>query len=556
MNNRPRNIILFTTLWVNLLTGACSFKKDSADKQNTVVAPLQTEIQKQKNFCQDITFNNEISRANILALSSSTQMQDMCDVWNYLSNLKIEDIIHSDTEIFENFTNSVNVYLKKEKVEVSFDTFSKNVTNLSLKLNGASVKNVILLNNRTNNFDNNIPLLKYVKSDVSILFSESNEMPLNSFNTYWNKVESGITKTEICKLETVEEILKKKTISPHILSISTACDIHLSPIQIVKIRKSLNLKISDSEVRFLQSSIKAKVLIANSSEASIFTGTISSAIAKSDPNLFRLAKIIKRSSDKGLHIFAYAIQSNVNIEPLLEGLNAEEFAELLQWESIALTSGLPAFDALLSLLNKYNLFPSIEVTRDILDGIKKERSSVDGISLNSSNTISLIKFLRSTTYTGYFKIASEMGIEENELQLLASGTTNDTSVFEFLTGQKISDITFNLNVSTQGSLLISRREKFEGPHIPGDILENLIIKKDSAGVKTQDLIYYRTPSGETIFVSSKEFIEALKQNTDLDSVQIHCRSGKMINSCEELTEKNKDLMKAAVKAIAKSYLKK
>nr|WP_295903410.1 hypothetical protein [uncultured Bdellovibrio sp.] len=296
----------------------------------------------------------------------------------------------------------------------------------------------------------------------------------------------------------------------------------------------------------------------NPIEEPIFASTVITSIAKADPNLFRLAKTIKRPGDKGLHLFAFSVQSNVNIEPLLESLKDEDFTDLFHWEEIQATSSIPSFGALLLILNKYNIFPSEECTREILDGIKKSRSPQHGSLSNNTNTLNLYKFLSSTTSTGYFRISSEMNLEDNELQLLVSKQTDDPSVFEFVAHQKINDATFNVNIGASGTLFISQKDAgtgFDGLFIDGDILLQLV-KHDLIPSQDANLIFYRLSSGEKLFVSVKDFTEALQKDSDLDSIQIQCRSGKMINSCTELLEKNKELMKAAVKALAMHFLKK
>lgn len=544
MSSRNRLLNINALLLLCFVMGACSFKKDhNTEKSPALELTVQTAPQVQ-TFCASSP-TKELTKLEIVSLSSSSDRNDLCEVWNYIQGIKVENSTDLDRQIVDNFSASLNSLVTNSQLNnVNIDDIASFLTKLSSTLK-SDLKNIISINNNTKNYANNVEIASV--DNITTLFKSTEDMSVKEFASYLSKIQNKITKKEFCTDSNLKGILRNKYISPHTIELSKACDTAFSPIEVAEARSHVGLKVSEIEIRFFNSAIKSKLLIAKESEDSSERSVIIAAVMRNDQNLFRLLKpIVSSRINYRLADIAWLLEVNADVEPFIKGLRLSDLEDYFNFESLQKASSPSAqsFDKLLTLFTKYNFVPNKEATASILREIERQRSVIFGVNFSANATVSIYKWLRSNTYTGYHGFKDQL--KENEFQLLISGRTNDSTVYDWLSPD-FSGISLEVKVLKSGELLFTRTKDYSGVTLSGKVYRKIFFDKNLQGLETDEVLTYRRESCR-YSVTGRDFISTLQHDSDFSQMPIQSSSG-TAESCPQVPEDIQNLLHLATKGL-------
>ncbi|WP_413291742.1 hypothetical protein ACLSU7_10010 [Bdellovibrio sp. HCB185ZH] len=507
-----------------LILTSCSFQKNSkSDSNRGSDQQLHQETAKTENFCDDNQSQNSLTSTTLLALSTSDQPKDLCIVWNQVKNFQENDIEDDNIEVVENFSlSALNLVSKGDKPFTYYNQFAKELTNLSLVLNGSSIKNVIVINNLTHNSNNNLVLIPYLKENIDWLFSSTNDLTSNQFSEYWKSVEEAFSKESLCSDSMINKIIQKKTISSHLLTISSSCKVKLNSGQVVEARSKLEIPVSENELRYFRNALKSQTILIESEKKLKLRTVLLIAIANQDANLFRMTiGIPKDESVTYILTLAYITQSK--IEPFLEKVNSNDLSEALEWSDFSQGMGKKGFKEVLDLFYKYNIFPTEKHTLSYLLEITTTRIQYPDHYSNSL-IVDLFRYLKSNTAT---KLGSAIQFSEfiqQELGLIFKGKV-DPSVIEFLVGKEMKDISVTfVNSLLSFNKFIFSLDKSPGTYrIQGTIFVAIGKKSNLKELSTREILYFVKEDGTQGFhVEMDDFLKSMDSG-NFNEINLVCQ---------------------------------
>ncbi|WP_413559682.1 hypothetical protein [Bdellovibrio sp. HCB209] len=533
-----------------IFLASCSFQKNpKSDNFHPADYGLQQQAIKPTYFCGDEDSRNDLPSATLLALSTSDQAKDLCIVWKQVKKFQENDIEEDNLEVVDNFTESaLNYILKSGKPLSHFSIFAKELTNLSIALNGSSLKNTIVINNMTKNSVNNLSLIPYLKDRIDLLFLSTNDLSSNEFTDYWKSIEEIHSKDNLCTELTLSKVILHKTVSAHLLSISNSCKFRFAASQIIEARTRLNVPVSDNELRYFRNSIKSKTISVDGDNILKMRKVVFTAIAREDANLLRLTKSIPRNENL-LFLFTLAYSTQSKIEPFIEKLNQSDLTDDFEWSKLESALNSKGLKQVLNLLYKQNIFPTHDSTLSIVGGLKEARMNHPRFYSDSS-IIDLFEYLRSSTGTRLPEALQKTKYIEQELGLIFNGTAEPTLI-ESLTGQSINDvrITFVNSLLSFSKFLFSLESTPGTYRINGPIFVALGKHSDLKNVGSEKFIYFVKDDGNMGFsISMDSFLTAMSTGR-YDDINLDC-SGPDCNTIVPIYQAG---TRSLLKRIAEKY---
>jgi|GEM_PF-2538710 len=530
--------------------GACSFKKNQNQPEPTIISEKDTSAI-DKSFCKTYSTKKNYSKDEISNLSTSSSREDLCEVFKYIQTVKVENSTDLDKQIIENFASSIYTQAKKEEHrDTDFTVIADTLTEVSNKFSKIELKQIILINNKSNRHNNNLALKRFTASEVQTSFRDTDKLSLKEFSDYALAVSEKLSREEFCKDQNLSSVLTAKIISPHTIALSRMCDKPFTTAHVLNKRYYLYQPVSDEELAFFRNAIATKTLLPESKNESLeMLRAVSRAVTIKDKNLIRAISFGNFSeAQRFLSILSWCIHSKIDVTGLFKELKQSDVQEFFSFEGFRLASITPKYSDLLDLLYQHNLMPNEATTEKLLTEIYRERSGV------STNTLlSIFKFLRSNTATGFYKLNEKLRLKDIELNLLISNKEYDSSVFDSLSGPDFESTLLSLQVTTDDNIIASPSQEETGLFMKGSAYRKAFLFKILDGKEKEFLLFI--DDSKTTFYISEANLQKAQLQTDIDTLKINCKASYVEITCPQIPEHALNLLKAGARAILKSTYK-